>query len=319
MYSAKDLHRPSTSGGTPKPYLNKSGTSSNSTLKSNRTLHAPPPIPSQELHRFGEEDLVLSLPRVESPSDYLGVDFLQGDDSSLSLSRQFSNLAPEDDRKPPPNILSSLNSGFFYELEPVDQWEEKPIIPPAPPPKDIPGRLTPLTLSLTPSSSDISSSATNLSLSGPGSRFTDQSDHVEDQLLSPSSDLSGRMKYPLNTSPAASTSCSTGQAPPPSSRWSDDSMDNRPRVSTTPEMPPNPRQHKLLDVIYTEMHAARSVNLAPVRLIENRIRMHFKGAPVFSVFPALVSSLLSHSRRSCARTTDVYVPTSPGLSAPPRV
>ena len=285
-YSTKDLRGSSPSGGRPpfsKPYLNKSGTSSNLTLRSSTTVHAPP-VPSQELHRFGERDLPrmpLPLPPVESPNDDSEVDFLQNDESPQSLSPPQSYPTTEDDmqRKPPPNILSSLNSGLFHEVDPIEssQWEEN-LIPPAPPPKVIPGRSTSMAISLSPSSSDVSTSATGLSLSASESRFTDHSsDHNDDQLFSSTSATSEPTKLLSTTSSAASTSCTTNQAPTLNSHWSDDSgVDIRPVIAKKPDIPPNPRQHRLLDVIYTEMHAARSVNLTPIGLIENRIRTHFK-------------------------------------------
>ena len=308
--SPKDLRRPSTPSEKPhisKPYISTSGASSNLTLRSNRTVHAPP-IPPQGLRRFSEVDPILPSPTVESPSCESEVDFTQSDESGQSFSQLFSYPTAEDDIKwkPPPNILSSLNSGLSHEVDPIEaeQWEgELNLFPPVPLPKDIPGRLTPLTISLSPSSSEVSSSMTGLSLSGPESRFTDHSDHYEDQLLTPPpSDTSGSTKHLSITSLAVSTAATTGQEPAQSSRWSEDSgVDGRPSISTNPEAPPNPRQHKLLDVIYREMHAARCVNLAPISLIDGRIRMHFTSTCYFLRFSWVGVLLTSFSLKMSER------------------
>lgn len=309
-----------------KPYLNKSGTSSNSTLRSNTTIHVPP-VPPQGLPRFSEMDLRLALPLVDNPSDELEPDFLQDDESPRSLSEQLPSPPPEDDMrwKPPPNILSSLNSGFFDESdsEPTEsnEWEEKlDLNPPVPPPKDIPGPSTSLRTSLSPSSSDVSTSATGLSLSGPDNRFADHSDHND--WLSPTHDSSGVGRDLSTTSLAISTTCTTGPALSQNCISTEDSgADKSPIISVNAETPPNPRQHNLLDTIYTEMHTARSVNLAPISLIENRIRTHFMSACLSSPFSLrwYLAHFVSHSRRPHARTYDLRLSASPWLSAPLRV
>lgn len=250
---------------------------------------------------FGERDYRLPLSSEESSTDELDADSLQNESVS-SLSPSFFYPASEEDIrwKPPPNILSSLNSGLFHELD-IDPegWDEKfALYPPPPPLRDMPGPSTPMTISLSASSSDVSSSITGLSLSIPeSSRCTDLTDLNESRLLSPSSDKSAPAKHLSTTSSAASTSCSSGRAPPQSSRWSEDSVvDRRSVISKIVEAPPNPRQHKLLDVIYTEMHAARFVTLAPISLIEDRIRSHFKGTCYllrFSCLDALLIDSLS--------------------------
>ena len=43
------------------------------------------------------------------------------------------------------------------------------------------------------------------------------------------------------------------------------------------DIPPNPRDHSVLEHIYTEMHASRFVNLAPLSLLANTLRLHFEG------------------------------------------
>lgn len=280
---------------------------SNLTLRSNTTIQAPQMSP-QGLHVIGERDTGFSLPpvTVESPIDELEYEFLQGDWSPQSLSPPFPYPTPEDDRRwqPPPNILSSLDSGLFHELEPreLNQWEGDLLIPPVPPAKDIPGRSTPLAISLSPSSSDVSSSVTGLSLSGPDSRFTDHSDHNEDQSISPTSRRSGPRKYQSTTSLAINTSSSTGRAPSQNDHSTNDSgVDSSPIISTSAEMPPNPRQHKLLDVIYTEMHAARSVNLAPISLIDNCIRTHFKSKCYLLRFSCVGNILTAFSFKASIR------------------
>lgn len=42
------------------------------------------------------------------------------------------------------------------------------------------------------------------------------------------------------------------------------------------DIPPNPRDHSVLEHIYNEMHAARFVNLAPLSLLANTLRLHFE-------------------------------------------
>lgn len=308
---SKDLHRPPSASGRSqfsKPYLNTSGTSSNSTLRSNTTVRIPP-VPLQGLHRFSEtEPRLPPSPESESPCYELEVDFLRDNESQQSFSQLFSYPAPEEDVrwKPPANVLSSLNSGLFHEGEPMeteaDQWEEKlNLFPPPLPPKDIPGRTTSLAISLSPSSSNLSS-PTGLSLSVRSSRLTDHTEHNDDQWLSSASDKSGLRKCRSTNSLAVSTSSSTGPPPSQNTRLNDHSgVESSPIILTNAEMPPNPRQHKLLDVIYAEMHAARSVNLAPISLIENRIRTHFKSTCCFLRFSCVGALLTSFSLKMSVR------------------
>jgi hypothetical protein len=43
-----------------------------------------------------------------------------------------------------------------------------------------------------------------------------------------------------------------------------------------PGAPLNPRDHSLLEYIYTEMHAARFINLSPLSLLANSLPVYFK-------------------------------------------
>ena len=120
---------------------------------------------------------------------------------------------------------------------------EPNLIPPPPLPKDIPGWSAPLTVSPSPQPGEVSSSNPGLSLSGPESWFTDHADYHEGQLLTPPSDTSGSTKHLPAASFTASTATTTGQDPPQSSHWSEDSgINSRPSISTSPEAPPNLRQ-----------------------------------------------------------------------------
>ncbi|KAI0298803.1 hypothetical protein B0F90DRAFT_1818490 [Multifurca ochricompacta] len=53
--------------------------------------------------------------------------------------------------------------------------------------------------------------------------------------------------------------------------------------------PLNPRDHSLLEYIYTEMHAARFINLSPLSLLANSLPVYFKNvrshAPIMFMFP----------------------------------
>jgi hypothetical protein len=266
------------------------------TLGSNTTINALP-MSSQGQHRLGELGYPLTLPPVEIASEDFEIDFMQDeplpdeqeDEFQELISQLFSDPLPEDVARwqPPANILSSQNSGFFHGEESVDsdEWNERLAgIPPPPHPKDIPGLPRPVTIPLSPSSSEVSSS-TGLSLSIPESRFSDNSDD-EGHSFAPTSITSAPMKSLSTISLAITTKFTTGQASPRSQKCNSTNssgLDANSIRSPIAERPPNPRQHKLLDVIYAEMHAARSVNLAPTSLIENQIRTHFKST--CRVFP----------------------------------
>lgn len=49
-----------------------------------------------------------------------------------------------------------------------------------------------------------------------------------------------------------------------------------PLVRTAPLAPPNPHDHSVLEAIYTEMHADRFINLAPLSLLTNTLSLWFK-------------------------------------------
>ena len=349
-HSAKKLRRPVSSGGrlpSPKPCFSPTGSSSNLVLGSNTNVNIVL-MPTQTLHKFGERDPPLTSPPVENRNDRLGVDFPQGgqdEDPRRARTRSFSYPTSEDDgqrgstasrefgpfdlntvgmhaqRARPPNVKISRNSGVLTDVEPIgsNRRDKKLIvIPPAPPPKDIPGRPKSQSIPSSSSSNSVSNSTTGLSRSVPD-RLTGHLDRNGDQLLSPILKSSKSVKSRSTSSLAISTSRSTGQVPPlkQNGHSSDNSgADNSP----TTDIPPNPRQHKLLEVIYTEMHAARFVNLAPLSLLENYIRMYFKSACWFLCFPELITySLLSYLRRSYPCTSYLCLPTSPRLRAPSRV
>jgi hypothetical protein len=56
-----------------------------------------------------------------------------------------------------------------------------------------------------------------------------------------------------------------------------------------PGPPLNPRDHSLLEYIYTEMHASRFINLSPLSLLANSLPVYFK-----SEFPHSLLSLDSN-------------------------
>jgi hypothetical protein len=55
------------------------------------------------------------------------------------------------------------------------------------------------------------------------------------------------------------------------------STSNSNLVRTAPKAPVNPRDHSVLELIYTEMHAARFINLAPLSLLASDLSTWFKG------------------------------------------
>jgi hypothetical protein len=56
-------------------------------------------------------------------------------------------------------------------------------------------------------------------------------------------------------------------------------------VRTAPKPPVNPRDHTILETIYTEMHAMRFINLAPLSLLPNNLSTWFKGG-----FPGILKT-----------------------------
>ena len=66
-------------------------------------------------------------------------------------------------------------------------------------------------------------------------------------------------------------------------------------VRTAPLAPANPRDHTVLETIYTEMHANRFINLAPLSLLPNNLSTWFRGARFSKRSRGLI--LMSHSVR----------------------
>ena len=302
---------------TSSPYSNAIGSSSNPMLGSNTSINILP-IPAQNLDKFGERDPALALPPAESTNGKLEVGFPQNgqnDDQRRTRSRSFSCPTPEDDGQRrtttshefgpfdlstvgmhdhaqqirSSNVRNSRNSNFLADVEPTEsnrRDKKLSLVPPPLPAKDIPGRSKPRAIPYGLLSNEFSNSTTGLSRSAPD-RSTDHFDRNGSQLLSPTFEPSKPMKSLSTSSLAISTNRSIGQIS--SSQRSGYSNGNSGAGSITihspsAEMPPNPRQHKLLEVIYTEMHAARFVNLAPLSLLENYIRTYFKSmcCPIFS-------------------------------------
>ncbi|KAF7985559.1 hypothetical protein HWV62_3821 [Athelia sp. TMB] len=62
-----------------------------------------------------------------------------------------------------------------------------------------------------------------------------------------------------------------------------------PLVRIVPIAPPNPHDHSVLEAIYTEMHAERFINLAPLSLLANTLSLWFKDLrthpPLILTFP----------------------------------
>lgn len=325
-YSA---NKPTSSGEglpLPNPYSNTGGATPNLALGSLADTNATP-VPAQALHKLGERRPPLTLTLPESTDGQLEVDFPQrgrNDSPKRTRTRSFSCPTPEDDgqwrstasrefRPSLPNVVgthdhlhrarssnarSSGNPSALTNVESTEwnrQYGGLTVIPPLPPPKDIPGKQKPRPIpSISPSV--VSDSAAGLSRSVPD-RFIDHLDGNGDQFLSPTRGSAKPIRSLSTSSLAVSTSRSTGEAPP--SQRNDLSSDNsgvdNSISSPTAEIPPNPRQHKVLEVIYTEMHAIRFVNLAPLSLLENYIRTYFKSTCLFPRFwvDLLLTSLLS--------------------------
>lgn len=346
--SAKNMRRPLSSGGrlpSRKLYSNATGTSSNLMLGSNATINILP-MPKQTPHKFGENDPLPTLPPVGNTSGKPGVDFPrhgQNEDPRRARTRSFSCPTPEHDgrRRPSANrrfepfdpnaigvrnraqqvpSLNLQNSNLLTDMESFESNRRRKkltIIPPVPPPKDIPKKPNPQAIPSSTSSSDTPSPITGLSRSVPD-RPPGHLDRNGDPFLSPAPGSSKPMKSLSTSSLVISTSRSTGPVPP--SQQNSHSSDNSGAdVSPTAEIPLNPRQHKLLQVMYTEMHATRFVNLAPLSLLENYVRTYFKSTCWFPRFPgSILFSLLFYSRRPYACTSYLYLPASPRLQTPPR-
>lgn len=317
----------SSSGGlpSPEPHSSASVSSSDLVLVPNANTNAVP-MSTQTLHKFGEGDPSLTLPPVENTSGKLEVDFPQygqSGDPMRARTRSFSCSTSENDGQRrstasrefgpfslktvgmhghvkqvrPSNDQSSPNSGVLADVEPIESNRRDRkliVILPAPPPKDIPERSKPQSMPSSSPANNVSNPMTGLSRSVPD-RFTDHRDRNRDQLLSPTLGSSKSIKSMSTSSLAISTSRSSGRVPPSQQNGhsSDNSGPGDAVSSPSTEIPPNPRQHKLLEVIYTEMHAARFVNLAPLNLLENHIRTYFKSTCRFSCFPWIDHQLTS--------------------------
>ena len=62
---------------------------------------------------------------------------------------------------------------------------------------------------------------------------------------------------------------------------------NRPFSGSSPPEPAaplNPRDHSLLEYIYTGMHAARFINISPLSLLAHSLPLHFES--LFKLFPS---------------------------------
>jgi len=321
-HSTKKTHSPISSGGgfqPPKLYFNTAGTSSNLMLGSNTSIHHLP-MPPQNLDRFGGRDSPLTLPPAENTSGKSEVDLprnRRSEESRQARARSFSDPTPEDDGQRrtaathdfepfdlntigmhdhvqqvrSSHVRNPRHSGVLADVEPIDPGQQDWLtaIPPVPPLKDIPERSRPQAIPSSSSSNEIFVSTTGLSRSMP-ERFPDH------QLLSPPLEATGpKLVKSLSTSSLAiSHNRSTGPVSPLSQGGRSDGNsgvgNTSPTQSPSPAMPPNPREHKLLELIYTEMHAARFINLAPLSLLENYIRTYFKsGSRFLYIFLAWVS------------------------------
>jgi hypothetical protein len=324
--------RPASSGGrfpSTKPYFSTTGPMSNMMLGSNASINT---LPMPKGRKSGGRDPSLALPSVENTNGEFGVAFpqnTQNEDSRLARARASSCPTPEDDGQRrsfgcefepfdlgtigmhdhgrqvrPSYTRTSRDAGVQTDVEPVEsnRWDSKltaVLPPPSPPPKDIPGRSRSQPTPPGSMPNEISSPTTGLSRSVPD-RISDRFDRNGDQFLSPHGAMgSGTMKS-LSTSTLTTSPRYPNEHVPPlpqngRSSAGFDEDDTSTIHSPNPEIPPNPRQHKLLEVIYSEMHAARFVNLAPLSLLENYIRTYFKSTCSFLVIPSWVDLLLTSS------------------------
>ncbi|THH16366.1 hypothetical protein EW146_g4253 [Bondarzewia mesenterica] len=60
-------------------------------------------------------------------------------------------------------------------------------------------------------------------------------------------------------------------------------------LRSLPKPPSNPRDHSMLEYVYTEMHASRFINLSPLSLLANSLPLYFKDvrthSPIMFMFP----------------------------------
>ena len=329
--SSGKIHRPPSSDGrlpSPTSYPTATGAPTDPLFepRASADILGSFPMPPQTLDELDEPPL--TLPLVEDTDGMLEVDFpqyRQDEDPRQSRAWSFSCPTPEEDdgywmhiaipefdlntvgmHDHTQQVYSSTirDSPTLPEMELIEsdqQDQEITEVSPAPPLRGIPSRRRSRAIRPSPSSNDLSISTVGLSRSMPES-IVERRHRDGDQLLSPT-----RPPKPVRSSSTPSlaintinTSRPTERAPPlpQNDHSSDGSGADNFIHSPVVEMPPNPRQHKLLEAIYTEMHAARFVNLAPLSLLENHIRTHFRGTCLFPCFPGLISySLLSYLRR----------------------
>lgn len=290
---AEKAYRPASPGARlppPKLYCNTSGTSSNLILGSNTSINI---LPVPPMHKPSARADSPTLPQMESTNGKLEVDFPQHEQARV---RSFSYPTQEDDRHRWSSAsgeseafdlstigmhdhvqqVRSRNSGVPTEAESTelnrrDRASLAILQFPLPPPRDIPVRSKPQGTPFDSWPNEASSSTNGLPRSAPD-RVTDYSDRTGDKVLSPT--LEGTAPKPIKS---LSTSSLSIQCASPSVRY------------PVQEIPPNPRQHGLLEVIYSEMHAARFVNLAPLSLLENYLQTYFKSMCYFLRFFRLVS------------------------------
>lgn len=342
------VHRSMSSGGRPpssKPNLTTTGPSANSIFGFNTNLNIlPVPVPRPRPHKFGARDHLLTLPQVENTNGRLDIGFTKNgqiEEPRHGRARSLSCPTPEDDRQwrftpsrefepfdlnavgvhaqqaRSSRVHNPRNSGVPTDTESTEparpdlSYLEGPL-PPLPSPMDIPQRSRPQAISFSLSSNEASDSVVRLSRSVP--------DTISGR--SPSTTLEATTSGPVKSLSTSSLDIrprhSTERALPLLQNNNSNSnlgTDNSPIIRhLNPDIPANPRRHKLLEVIYSEMHMARFVNLAPLSLLENCVQTYFKSMCRFLRSPASVPrSLLSYSRCAHACTSDIRLPTSPRL------
>lgn len=81
-----------------------------------------------------------------------------------------------------------------------------------------------------------------------------------------------------------------GSAPLRADRSVGTNLELKPALSTS-VVPPDPRDHTILEMIYNEMHAERFINLSPLSLLANTVGLWFKDVrthpPILFRFPPL--------------------------------
>ena len=245
-YSANKLRRPTSSGGgfpLPNPISNTGGATSDLALGSFANTNATPVL-AQALHKLGERGPPLTLTLPESTDGQLEIDFPQWERNGSpkrTRARSFSCPTPEDDgqrrstasrefRPSLPNVVgthdhlhrarssNARNSGNPSTLTNMEstEWNRQygkfTVMPPLPPPKDIPGKQQPRPIPPI-SPSVVSDSAAGLSRSVPD-RFVGRLDRNGDQFLSPTLGSAKPIRSLSTSSLAISTNRSAGQAPP---------------------------------------------------------------------------------------------------------